>query len=96
MINAFKLADEVLLQGVQGITDLITIPGQINTDFADVRMVLDSSGTAIMGIGTRQEKGGPSMPPAARSPLRFSRTPSRARGASSSTSPAVQSSGCSR
>ena len=51
MVNAFKMADEVLLQGVQGITDLITIPGQINTDFADVRMVLDGAGTAIMGIG---------------------------------------------
>ncbi len=57
MMNAFKLADEVLLQGVQGITDLITIPGQINTDFADVRMVLDSSGTAIMGIGTANGEG---------------------------------------
>jgi cell division protein FtsZ len=57
MMNAFKLADEVLLQGVQGITDLITIPGQINTDFADVRMVLDNSGTAIMGIGTATGDG---------------------------------------
>jgi cell division protein FtsZ len=57
MVNAFKLADEVLLQGVQGITDLITIPGQINTDFADVRMILDSSGSAIMGIGTSNGDG---------------------------------------
>jgi cell division protein FtsZ len=57
MINAFKLADEVLLQGVQGITDLITVPGQINTDFADVRMVLDNSGTAIMGIGNATGDG---------------------------------------
>src|ERR1700689_2470613 len=51
MVNAFKMADEVLLQGVQGITDLITVPGLINTDFADVRMVLQNAGTAIMGIG---------------------------------------------
>jgi cell division protein FtsZ len=51
MVNAFKMADEVLLQGVQGITDLITVPGQINTDFADVRMVLAGAGSAIMGIG---------------------------------------------
>ncbi len=51
MMSAFKMADEVLLQGVQGITDLITIPGQINTDFADVRTVLSEAGTAIMGIG---------------------------------------------
>lgn len=52
MLNAFKMADEVLLQGVQGITDLITTPGLINTDFADVKMVMSNAGTAIMGIGT--------------------------------------------
>jgi len=57
MVNAFKMADEVLLQGVQGITDLITVPGQINTDFADVRMVLSSAGSAIMGIGTAEGEG---------------------------------------
>jgi cell division protein FtsZ len=57
MMNAFKLADEVLLQGVQGITDLITIPGQINTDFADVRTVLSNAGTAIMGIGQAAGEG---------------------------------------
>ena len=57
MVNAFKMADEVLLQGVQGITDLITIPGQINTDFADVRMVLANAGTAIMGIGQATGEG---------------------------------------
>jgi len=57
MVNAFKMADEVLLQGVQGITDLITVPGQINTDFADVRMVLNNAGTAIMGIGEATGEG---------------------------------------
>ena len=57
MMNAFKMADEVLLQGVQGITDLITIPGQINTDFADVRTVLSNAGTAIMGIGQASGDG---------------------------------------
>jgi cell division protein FtsZ len=51
MLNAFKMCDEVLLQGVQGITDLITTPGLINTDFADVRMVMKEAGTALMGIG---------------------------------------------
>ncbi len=51
MVNAFKMADEVLLQGVQGITDLITIPGLINTDFADVKMILRDAGSALMGIG---------------------------------------------
>ena len=57
MVNAFRMADEVLLQGVQGITDLITVPGQINTDFADVRMVLANAGTAIMGIGQAEGEG---------------------------------------
>lgn len=51
MVNAFRMADEVLLQGVQGITDLITTPGLINTDFADVRMIMANAGTALMGIG---------------------------------------------
>jgi cell division protein FtsZ len=51
LLSAFKLADDVLLQGVQGITDLITTPGLINTDFADVRMIMQNAGTALMGIG---------------------------------------------
>ena len=51
MLNAFKMADEVLLQGVQGITDLITTPGLINTDFADVKMIMTNAGSALMGIG---------------------------------------------
>jgi cell division protein FtsZ len=57
MNAAFKAADEVLLQGVQGITDLINVPGQINTDFADVRTILESAGTAIMGIGSSSGEG---------------------------------------
>lgn len=57
MMNAFKMADEVLLQGVQGITDLITTPGLINTDFADVKMVMNNAGTAIMGIGSASGEG---------------------------------------
>jgi len=51
MMNAFKMADEVLLQGVQGITDLLTTPGIINTDFADVKKIMSNAGTAVMGIG---------------------------------------------
>jgi len=54
MLDAFKLADQVLLQGVQGITDLITIPGLINLDFADVRAIMENAGSALMGIGTAQ------------------------------------------
>lgn len=57
MLNAFKMADEVLLQGVQGITDLITTPGLINTDFADVRMVMNDAGSALMGIGYSSGEG---------------------------------------
>jgi cell division protein FtsZ len=51
MLNAFKMADEVLLQGVSGITNLITTPGLINTDFADVKAILTNAGSALMGIG---------------------------------------------
>jgi cell division protein FtsZ len=51
MLSAFKMADEVLLQGVQGITDLITTPGLINTDFADVKMIMNDAGSALMGVG---------------------------------------------
>lgn len=51
LVNAFKMADEILLQGVGGITNLITTPGLINTDFADVKMILTNAGSALMGIG---------------------------------------------
>jgi cell division protein FtsZ len=51
MADAFRLADEVLTQAVQGITDLVVRPGLINVDFADVRAVLENAGTALMGVG---------------------------------------------
>jgi cell division protein FtsZ len=51
MVDAFRMADDVLLQGVGGITDLITTPGLINVDFADVKSVMWGAGTAVMGIG---------------------------------------------
>jgi cell division protein FtsZ len=51
VVSAFRLADDVLLQGVQGITDLIMTPGLINLDFADVRTVMKDAGSALMGIG---------------------------------------------
>jgi cell division protein FtsZ len=50
--EAFGMADDVLRQGVQGITDLITVPGLVNLDFADVRTIMSDAGTALMGIGT--------------------------------------------
>ncbi len=52
ILDAFRQADDVLRQGVQGITDLITIPGLINLDFADVRAIMADAGSALMGIGT--------------------------------------------
>ena len=51
-LDAFKSADQVLLSGVQGITDLITTPGLINLDFADVKSVMQGAGSALMGIGS--------------------------------------------
>ena len=52
LVEAFKTADDVLRQGVQGISDLITIPGLINLDFADVKTIMTDAGSALMGIGT--------------------------------------------
>lgn len=57
VLNAFKIADEILLQGVQGITTLITTPGLINTDFADVRTIMTDAGSALMGIGRGTGEG---------------------------------------
>lgn len=52
LLDSFKLADEVLLQGIQGISELITVPGLINLDFADVRKIMSVGGAALMAIGT--------------------------------------------
>ena len=57
MLDAFKVADDVLRQGVQGICDLITMPGLINLDFADVRTIMSDSDTALMGIGFSSSSG---------------------------------------
>jgi cell division protein FtsZ len=57
LMDAFRSADEVLLNGVQGITDLITTPGLINVDFADVRGVMSGAGSALMGIGSARGEG---------------------------------------
>ncbi len=51
MVEAFRVADDVLRQGVQGISDLVTLPGLINLDFADVRTIMSSAGNALLGIG---------------------------------------------
>jgi len=52
IMEAFGIADDILRQGVQGITDLITVPGLVNLDFADVRTIMREAGSALMGIGT--------------------------------------------
>ncbi len=57
MREAFHVVDEVLLRGVQGISDIITVPGLINVDFADVKAVMESSGSALMGIGRGSGEG---------------------------------------
>lgn len=52
LLEAFRVVDSVLIQGVQGISDIITVPGLINVDFADVKMIMKDAGSALMGIGT--------------------------------------------
>ncbi len=71
MLDAFKIADDVLRQGVQGICDLITMPGLINLDFADVRTVMSNGGNALMGIGfaTGENRAREAAERALRSPL---------------------------
>jgi cell division protein FtsZ len=71
MLDAFKIADDVLRQGVQGICDLITMPGLINLDFADVRTVMSDAGSALMGIGyaTGDDRAKQAAERALRSPL---------------------------
>jgi cell division protein FtsZ len=71
MLDAFRIADDVLRQGVQGITDLITLPGLINLDFADVRTVMKDAGSALMGIGfaTGEDRARDAAERALRSPL---------------------------
>ena len=57
VLDAFKIADDVLLSAVRGVTDLITVPGLINTDFADVNTIMRNAGTAIMGVGSSTGEG---------------------------------------
>lgn len=58
MLDAFRIADDVLRQGVQGISNLIVVPGLINADFADVKTIMTDAGSALMGIGTAKGEGG--------------------------------------
>ena len=75
MLEAFRKADEVLLNAVQGISDLITVPGLINVDFADVRTIMTGMGRALMGTGCGSgEQARASRPRSRRSARRCSRT----------------------
>ncbi len=71
IVDAFRMADDVLRQGVQGITDLITIPGLVNLDFADVRTIMRDAGSALMGIGiaSGENRAGEAARQAVSSPL---------------------------
>jgi cell division GTPase FtsZ len=88
--ESFRIADDVLRQGVQGISDIITIPGIINRDFADVKTTMAGMGHAVMGTAVRSGENRAMWKQRRRPWLRpcLRRAPSTARAASSSTSPA--------
>ena len=96
MVEAFRVADDVLRQGVQGISDLITLPGLINLDFADVRTIMSDAGNALLGIGMGRARSAPSTPPPRRRPRRCWRRRWKARGRSCCRSPAAATSRCGR
>ena len=62
IVDAFRVVDDVLRQGVQGISDLITVPGLINLDFADVKTIMREAGSSMMGIGTASARIARSRP----------------------------------
>ena len=92
MVEAFQVADDVLRQGVQGISDLITLPGLINLDFADVRTMMRDAGQALLGIGMGTGDTRAVAAAERRSPRPCSRPRSTARGRSCSRSPAAPTS----
>ena len=96
ILDAFRVVDDVLRQGVQGISDIITMPGLINLDFADVRAIMKDAGSALMGIGraTGENRAVEAAREAIASPLLEVNI--RAPRASCSTSPARRASACSR
>ena len=89
MIDAFRIADDVLRQGVQGISDLISVPGLINADFADVKTIMSNAGSALMGIGTATGDNGKR-----RSRARYWKPPLKAQGVYCSILPAVRTCLC--
>ncbi len=96
VLDAFRSADQVLLSGVQGITDLITTPGLINLDFADVKSVMQGAGSALMGIGSARGEDRAVKLPNWPSPPRSWKHPSTVPTESFFPSRAAPISGCSR
>lgn len=96
LMDAFRSADEVLLNGVQGITDLITTPGLINVDFADVKGVMSGAGSALMGIGSSRGEGRAIKQPNRRSTRRCSKRRWKVHAECCSPSPVDPTSVCSR
>ena len=96
MVEAFQVADDVLRQGVQGISDLVTLPAVINLDFADVRTIMSDAGRALLGIGMGTARAARSSPPRKRSPRRCWRPRWRGRARSCCRSPAAPTSRWSR
>ena len=88
--DAFRMADEVLHQGIQGISELITIPGLINLDFADVRSIMSEGGAALMAVDAAQAKIVPRTLPNKTISSQLLISPLTARVVCFSTSPAVQ------
>ena len=96
MVEAFRMADDVLRQGVQGISDLITLPGLINLDFADVRTIMAEAGRRCSASAWAWARPARSTPPSGPWHRRCSRPRSRARGRSSCRSPAGGTCRCGR
>lgn len=97
MKEAFRVADEVLLQAVKGVSDLINYQGMVNVDFSDVRTIMGCKGVALMGVGSTAANTRRSKPPSGRSARRCSTTcRSSAPPRSSSTSPATATSRCTK
>ena len=87
--ESFKMADEVLRQGIQGISELITVPGLINLDFADVKAIMSEGGAALMAVGKASGEDRAGLPPNRPSPANCWTSPLMAPAACSSTSPAA-------
>ena len=94
MLEAFRIADDVLRQGVQGISDLIAVPGLVNLDFADIKTVMSNAGSALMGIGMAKATTVHALLPKLPLRARFWKHLSKVRAACCLTLPAAQNCRC--